>query len=138
MPQLLLFATHAPPTQAAIAVNPKGGGPSQLVVYAVTSKKMDAATLKRAFQTSIKVGTSSFLRKHTRFPQTTLNPLFRVTAVMPVEKLPRTASNKVMRRTLRDWYKKKMQEEADAAMQAAAEAVDARAAAAAAAEETTA
>lgn len=31
-----------------------------------------------------------------------LNPLFRVSRVVCVDKLPRTASNKVMRRVLRD------------------------------------
>ena len=33
-----------------------------------------------------------------------LNPLFRVHAVCVIDALPRTASNKVMRRVLRDEY----------------------------------
>jgi acetyl-CoA synthetase len=35
-----------------------------------------------------------------------LNPLFKIHDVVPVDALPRTASNKVMRRVLRDTYHK--------------------------------
>ena len=73
---------------AAIAVAPRGGGPSQLVIYAV----MEIATpddLKPLFQRSIRAR---------------LNPLFKVHDVVVVEALPRTASNKVMRRVLRKRY----------------------------------
>jgi acetyl-CoA synthetase len=33
-----------------------------------------------------------------------LNPLFKIQAVREIEQLPRTASNKVMRRKLRDLF----------------------------------
>ncbi len=33
-----------------------------------------------------------------------LNPLFKVTAIIKIDSLPRTASNKVMRRKLRELY----------------------------------
>ena len=74
---------------AAVAVPPEGGGPSQLVVFVVLSSECFLSTdeLKRAIQTQIR---------------RELNPLFKVHAVRQIEKLPRTASNKVMRRLLRD------------------------------------
>ena len=71
---------------AAIAVSP-GGGPSQLVVYAVCSATGD--DLASAMQNAIK---------------RELNPLFKIHEVIRIAALPRTASNKVMRRVLRDRY----------------------------------
>lgn len=73
---------------AAVARNPEGGGPSQLVVHVVPEigAALDPAELQREFQQEI--------REH-------LNPLFKVHAVEIIEALPRTASNKVMRRLLR-------------------------------------
>ncbi len=76
---------------AAIAVDPPGGGPSLLVLYVVpkpgSSLKPDAC--KDAAQKAIAAH---------------LNPLFRVHDVRIAESLPRTASNKVMRRVLRSQY----------------------------------
>ncbi len=74
---------------AAIAVTPSGGGPSRLVIYAVLLPRTDMAkrTLKISLQTAIK--------EH-------LNPLFKIHDVVIVDMLPRTASNKVMRRVLRE------------------------------------
>lgn len=76
---------------AAIAVSPPGGGPSQLVIYTVLGKDaaMEKNTLKSALQTAI--------RQH-------LNPLFKIQDIVIVDDLPRTASNKVMRRILRNKY----------------------------------
>jgi len=74
---------------AAIAVNPSDGGPSQLVIYTVTNQDTDKNTLKSEMQTMIK---------------SKLNPLFKIHDVVFVDSLPRTASNKVMRRVLRDQY----------------------------------
>ena len=76
---------------AAIAVSPPGGGPSQLVIYAVLLENVDMERepLKAALRMAI--------RQH-------LNPLFRIHDVVIVDDLPRTASNKVMRRILRDNY----------------------------------
>ncbi len=73
---------------AAVAVRPKDGGADQLVVFAVSQASSDA--LKPALQDRIKKQ---------------LNPLFRIHDVVVVESLPRTASNKVMRRELRKAYK---------------------------------
>jgi len=72
---------------AAIAVTPSGGGPSQLVVYAVLANAIEdvPAVLQEAIRRQ-------------------LNPLFKIEDVVVAESLPRTASNKVMRRVLRDQY----------------------------------
>ena len=72
---------------AAIAVSPPDGGPSQLVIYAVLLPGADTSSLTSSLQSAI--------REH-------LNPLFRIHDVVVVDALPRTASNKIMRRILRD------------------------------------
>jgi acetyl-CoA synthetase len=76
---------------AAIAVSPPGGGPSQLVIYAVpeAGANPDRFALRMAMQRAI---------------ADELNPLFKIHDVLIIEALPRTASNKVMRRVLRDQY----------------------------------
>jgi len=71
---------------AAIAVKPADNGPSQLVIFAAVSDtpdKMD--TLKKMQQR---------INQH-------LNPLFKIHDIVFVEELPKTASNKIMRRVLR-------------------------------------
>ncbi|WP_431655340.1 AMP-binding protein [Pantanalinema rosaneae] len=77
---------------AAIAVAPPNGGPSQLIIYAVVLPGTDttAPGLTSMLQTAI---------------AQQLNPLFKIQDVIIVERLPRTASNKVMRRVLRDQYR---------------------------------
>ena len=73
---------------AAISVPPPGGGPERLVVFAVLRNgTADAAELRRTIGSALK---------------SRLNPLFKLEAVFVVESLPRTATNKVMRRVLRD------------------------------------
>ncbi|MFC2075436.1 AMP-binding protein, partial [Bdellovibrionota bacterium] len=76
---------------AAIAITPKGGGPEQLVIYTVLKPNTNAEkeTLKKSMQKEIK--------EH-------LNPLFKIHDIVLVDTLPRTASNKVMRRVLRSKY----------------------------------
>jgi acetyl-CoA synthetase len=73
---------------AAIAVAPDGG-PSLLVIYAVCPGAQAKEELRAAMQTVIKGD---------------LNPLFKIHDLVLIEALPRTASNKVMRRVLRDRY----------------------------------
>lgn len=75
---------------AAIAAEPKGGGPSLLVVFYVEniSKLNDEEKL---------IQTKKIISKQ-------LNPLFKVSDLVKIEVLPRTASNKVMRRKLREMY----------------------------------
>jgi acetyl-CoA synthetase len=76
---------------AAIAVAPPGGGPGRLVVFAAVepSANLSADEWKAVMQQA--------LRQE-------LNPLFKIEAVRLVDGLPRTASNKVMRRQLRAGY----------------------------------
>lgn len=76
---------------AAIAATQPGGGPSRLVIYAVTTSAIgvEPMALKSVMQERI---------------SKSLNPLFRVHDVVVIDALPRTASNKVMRRVLRDRY----------------------------------
>ena len=75
---------------AAVAVSPKDGGPSQLIIYAVL-----AASASESTKQEIHEALQTVLSGH-------LNPLFRIHEVVIVDALPRTASNKVMRRLLRD------------------------------------
>jgi len=76
---------------AAIGVEPASGGPNLLVIYAVTQEDAESNqdNLRQAFQQEIKKQ---------------LNPLFKVSDVVITDNLPRTASNKIMRRVLRDQY----------------------------------
>lgn len=76
---------------AAIAVPPPGGGPGQLVIFVVLQEGATfvAAELQQQMQQIIR---------------SQLNPLFKIHAVREIQQLPRTASNKVMRRKLRDLY----------------------------------
>jgi acetyl-CoA synthetase len=76
---------------AAIAVEPSGSGPSLLVIYLVLDpgQSRERDTWLAAMQNTIR---------------NELNPLFKVADVRIVEGLPRTASNKVMRRQLRTEY----------------------------------
>jgi acetyl-CoA synthetase len=75
---------------AAIAVDPPGGGPSRLVIVAVLEKAVERADLKAELQVAIRGE---------------LNPLFKIFDVTIADALPRTASNKVMRRVLRADYR---------------------------------
>ncbi len=76
---------------AAIAVAPPGGGPSRLVIFVVpkAGDPITADALKPIFQQAIRAQ---------------LNPLFHVAEVRLIDSLPRTTSNKVMRRELRAKY----------------------------------
>ncbi|VAI23686.1 unnamed protein product [Triticum turgidum subsp. durum] len=81
---------------AAVGIKPSGGGPEQLAILAVLkdrSAPYDANILKGKFQTAI---------------QKNLNPLFRVSYVKVVPEFPRTASNKLLRRVLRDQLKQEL------------------------------
>ena len=75
---------------AAVAVSPRDGGPSQLVVYTVPA----ASGAEKPTQQEIHGALQAALSGH-------LNPLFRIHDIVIVDALPRTASNKVMRRLLR-------------------------------------
>ncbi|HXV61613.1 MAG TPA: AMP-binding protein [Vicinamibacteria bacterium] len=77
---------------AAVGVQPRGGGAEKLVVFVVPAALGHSGdelqnTLGRAIAAK-------------------LNPLFRIHEVVEVDSLPRTASNKVMRRELRARYQR--------------------------------
>ncbi len=73
---------------AAVAVPPPGGGPDRLVLFAVpeAGHVPDPDAWRNHMRESIR-------RR--------LNPLFKISDVIVLDALPRTASNKVMRRELR-------------------------------------
>ncbi len=75
---------------AAIAVSPIGGGPSILVIYYV--KNNDNFNINERL-----LKAKQIIRKK-------LNPLFKVSELILIDKLPRTASGKVMRKDLRKQY----------------------------------
>ncbi|MFZ9034757.1 MAG: AMP-binding protein [Francisellaceae bacterium] len=73
---------------AAVAISPANGGASELILFIVpVNNNIDDNNLNQQIQKVIK---------------DQLNPLFKVQKVIVIDKLPRTASNKVMRRQLRD------------------------------------
>ncbi|WP_111707136.1 AMP-binding protein [Lutibacter citreus] len=78
---------------AAIGVSPKDGGPSRLVVFYVEKNKEYSDKERIEFA-------KNYIKNE-------LNPLFKITDLIKIDILPRTASNKVMRRKLRDKYLKK-------------------------------
>lgn len=71
---------------AAIAVQPEGEGQEKLVIFAVSSDCQSQSHLQAELAKLI---------------SQKLNPLFKIYQLILVENLPRTASNKIMRRTLR-------------------------------------
>ncbi len=75
---------------AAIAISPISGGPSKLIVYFVEHSS-DLSHEER-------------LQKAKHIIRKKLNPLFKVSDLVQIDKLPRTASGKVMRRYLRDKF----------------------------------
>ncbi|MCD7468657.1 putative acyl-activating enzyme 17, peroxisomal [Datura stramonium] len=78
---------------AAVGVPPPGGGPDKLVI-AVVFKDSEGS---KDNLNSLKVSFNSALQKK-------LNPLFKVSHIVVLPSLPRTATNKVMRRVLRQQF----------------------------------
>lgn len=72
---------------AAVALTPEAGGPSELLLVVVLRSAAEPADI---------------LAQAQRLIRAELNPLFKVGRVLLRASLPRTASNKVMRRVLRD------------------------------------
>ncbi|KAL5545215.1 hypothetical protein UlMin_008999 [Ulmus minor] len=80
---------------AAISVAPVDGGPEQLVIFVVLKNgyNSEEEKLKMKFSKAI---------------QSNLNPLFKVSFVKIVQEFPRTASNKLLRRVLKDQMKREL------------------------------
>ncbi len=74
---------------AAIGVTLEQYGPSHLVIYVATQIDLDKEKIKKLMQTKI----NQFL-----------NPLFKIHDIIFTRELPKTASNKIMRRILRKQY----------------------------------
>lgn len=74
---------------AAIAISPPENGPSQLVIFAASTEAPDKQTTIQEMQKRI---------------NTQINPLFKIHDVVFIKELPKTASNKIMRRVLRKEY----------------------------------
>lgn len=74
---------------AAIAIAPLDHGPSQLIIYAATHESLPKEQVLQKMQ--------QHLHQH-------LNPLFKIHDLVFVTHLPKTASNKIMRRILRQQY----------------------------------
>ncbi len=77
---------------AAIGVQPSGEGAEVLVLFVVVDPSGGSDPIED-LQGAL-----------ARLVATRLNPLFKVADVVPIEELPRTASNKIMRRKLRARY----------------------------------
>jgi acetyl-CoA synthetase len=74
---------------AAVAVQPGGEGAEKLVVFVIAEENADSIEL---------------LGELRRMVSTKLNPLFKIHDLVLIADLPRTASNKLMRRKLRARY----------------------------------
>jgi acetyl-CoA synthetase len=72
---------------AAVSVAETGGGLEKLIIFIVPEKEIEEAQV-------LKSELQKLLNEQ-------LNPLFKITEVKLIDKLPRTTSNKVMRRELR-------------------------------------
>jgi len=77
---------------AAIAVPPVDGGPNHLIIFISTLANLSKDETKKAMQQKI---------NHE------LNPLFKIHDIVFMRDLPKTASNKIMRRVLRNQYQNK-------------------------------
>jgi acetyl-CoA synthetase len=83
---------------AAVSVQPLEGGQERLLIFAVLSDQIEIAALKKELNV--------LLAK-------ILNPLFKISELVIVDNLPRTASNKLMRRKLRASYQTNQNQKRD-------------------------
>ncbi|GIL71768.1 hypothetical protein Vretifemale_2082 [Volvox reticuliferus] len=102
---------------AAVGLAPPRGGPEELTLFLVLRPQQQHPPSKSGSDDGSRNGSSSVSGHHVHQQQHTaaalhrqcqeavrsrLNPLFKVSRVVVVAALPRNASNKVMRRVLRD------------------------------------
>lgn len=86
---------------AAVGVPAPGGGPELLHLFVVPAGA-GAAAAAQGGRSGGAPGAAELLAAAQGAVKAQLNPLFKVHRLVVVESLPRTASNKVMRRLLRD------------------------------------
>jgi acetyl-CoA synthetase len=84
---------------AAVAVTPLEGGPSMLWIFAVLRGRCADG------EDALRMRLQAAIRRD-------LNPLFKIERLVIVKELPRTASNKIMRRVLRDQAVRILKDEA--------------------------
>lgn len=94
---------------AAIGVSPAAGGPSQLILFVILKTNNSNNNDHHQHHSQNQEDDSKAILKTMRVQcqnaiKTELNPLFHIGDLVIQEKLPRTASNKIMRRILRDEY----------------------------------
>ena len=97
---------------AAVALNPATAGPSQLVIFVVLSHEYVNAEDNTASQATRQIlrgeeNNISSVALHSALQNVIrqrLNPLFKIHAIKVMKELPKTASNKIMRRRLREEY----------------------------------
>lgn len=77
---------------AAVASSATQNGPEQLIIFATTDKTLEKNMIMQKMQQKI---------------NSQLNPLFKIHDIIFLESLPKTASNKIMRRLLRQHYQEK-------------------------------
>lgn len=80
--------------ECAAVASASGGGPSELAICVVPDH--EASTVPEVTSEHLQPLMQQAISSQ-------INPLFRVRKVLLLDELPRTASNKVMRRELRDW-----------------------------------
>jgi acetyl-CoA synthetase len=96
---------------AAVSVQPEGEGAEKLVIFAVLREPAESAAAESEGAAAESEGataepesTARLATELGRLIARRLNPLFKVHDLVVVDALPRTASNKLMRRTLRVRY----------------------------------
>ena len=76
---------------AAVAVSENGSGPESLYIFVTADKDLDTDRMKEVLQQKISKN---------------LNPLFRIKEIRQIKQLPKTASNKLIRKQLREEVRK--------------------------------
>lgn len=79
---------------AAVSISHQGRGPEELIVFLVLKQDINSTTRDKLNENALLIELQQLIKEK-------LNPLFKIQHLKIIEKLPRTASNKVMRRLLR-------------------------------------
>ena len=87
---------------AAVAEEPPDGGPSTLVIYVVLDPAHEESESRPSHDHASQRGSADLQQQMQAVLRKRTNPLFKIGRVVILPGLPRTASNKIMRRMLRD------------------------------------